>query len=127
MLTLHWKINVNDCAEEDYLHVDLAPCYGTLSKASLDEMDDNLKVMITVTMRSLHRLRGKEKRLSWENVQSTLLHNQSLELVPSSDIYRKDRFTRNDAHFRLFKFNASPDSAIIHEVSSLLQVGAPTS
>ncbi|KXH68128.1 hypothetical protein CSAL01_04858 [Colletotrichum salicis] len=54
-------MNVNDTKSEDMLQTKLAPSYGNVNGSVLEKMDDDLKIMIAATMKSL----AAQKDKSW--------------------------------------------------------------
>jgi hypothetical protein len=108
------KIDVTDKKKEDYLHVGLAPSFGKLDSESVKMVDDKLKVIIAGTMRALEA-RRKQGELSWDDVMSTLMQNPLLE--PSDGkVDRADKLIKSGTN--VFKFDGSPDAAIVKEVES---------
>jgi hypothetical protein len=105
---------VKDATKDDYLHVGLAPSYGTLDKESIKMLDDNLKVMIAGTMRALES-RQKQGPLSWDDVMSVVMQNSLLELADDGEVNRADKLIKEGTN--VFKFDGSPDAAIVKEVS----------
>ncbi|KAI0039878.1 hypothetical protein FA95DRAFT_969147 [Auriscalpium vulgare] len=96
------------------LHLDLAPSLGTLTKDSMIMMDDKLKVLIAGMMRELAKLK-LVTNLSWEQVVSVCMQDPLMEPF-DEPISKKDNFTKEGKH--AFKFDGSPDPAIVQEVSA---------
>lgn len=109
-----WQMNVKDDTCNDYLHADLAPSYGTLTKDSIKQMDDELKIMITATMKELAKI-PVEKR-SWEEVLGAMMQNSLIEPIPgdNNQVSRVDRVIKSGIN--VFKFDGSPNQAIVKEV-----------
>jgi len=109
-------IDVKDSTRDDHLHLSLAPSYGPegkLTSAAVKTMDDHLKIMIAATMKSLSQLKPEDR--SWDRVMSNMMQNPLLE--PSTDaLNRADKLIKHEAHN--FKFDGSPDAAIVKEVES---------
>jgi len=107
-------MDVTDSEADDHLHIGLAPAFGTLTKESLMAMDNELKVMITATMRALEGARKEsDAPLSWDTVLSVLSQNSLLE--PSDGkVDKHDSFMKNDTNF--FKFDGSPDPGVVEQV-----------
>lgn len=104
---------IRDLSRDDFLHVDLAPSYGQLSRESVKLMDENLKVMIAGTVRMIQRMAPEQRQ--WKAVESAFLNNPLVE--PFGDpIHRRDTLIKNALN--LFKVNGAPDSAIVKEVES---------
>jgi hypothetical protein len=90
----------------------LAPSYGTLTSESIKGLDDELKVMIAGAVKTLAQLPPNAR--SWDTVVSTLLNCPLLE--PDGDaIERSDKLIK-PARINAFKFDGSPDPAIVNEV-----------
>ncbi|KAH9886198.1 hypothetical protein C8Q73DRAFT_282765 [Cubamyces lactineus] len=109
------KISVKDQTQDDHLHLDLAPSFGKLTQESVKSMDKELKVMIAGTMHALEKERKKGEGIPWETVVSVMTQNPLLE--PNGDeIVRSDKLIK-EGH-GLFKFDGSPDQAIVEQVNS---------
>ncbi|KAK1828495.1 hypothetical protein QBC39DRAFT_384922 [Podospora conica] len=100
-----------DVGSEDFLHCDLAPCYGTLDKGTIQDMDLELKVMIAATMKYLAKLEDK----SWRNVLASMSQNVLLE-PEGEPIARTTSFTKESVS--QWKFDGSPQSTIVQEVKT---------
>lgn len=111
-------MNVKDSSRDDYLHTSLAPSYGTLTKESVKQMDDALKVMMIGTMKALAKIPPTER--SWDKILSTMMQNSLIEPIPgdANQISRTDRVIKSGVN--VFKFDGSPDQAIVKEVCTLL-------
>ncbi|KAI0768292.1 hypothetical protein BD413DRAFT_614614 [Trametes elegans] len=110
------RMNVRDSSRQDHLHFDLAPAFGSLTADSLKRMDRELKLMITSTMDAL-----KEKRqrtygsLDWDDIMAAMNGNRMIEPFGWS-ANKRDKLIKEGTNF--FKFDGSPDSAVVHEVNS---------
>lgn len=106
-------MDVKDSTRDDYLHLGLAPSYGTLTSESVKAMDEQLKVMIAGTMRTLKALPADQR--SWENVLSKMMQNPLLQAEEAGkEVARTDRIIKHGTN--VFKFDGSPDAAIVKEV-----------
>ncbi|KAI0740170.1 hypothetical protein C8Q76DRAFT_790639 [Earliella scabrosa] len=105
-----------DTDMDDYLHVDLAPSFGTLNQQSVKEMDEELKVMIAGTVRLLesHRERNRNP-MDWETINSLFMQNPLLEPV-DAPVLRSEKLIKADKSF--FKFNETPSRSVVEEVHS---------
>lgn len=74
-------------------------------------MDDELKIMITGTMKILSNLQDK----SWSFVLATMVQNALFE-ADSQEVARADKLIKNSSNG--FKFDGSPNASIIREVST---------
>jgi len=104
-------MSVRDDSSQDYLHMELAPSYGTLTKDSIKELDEKLKVMIAGTMKELAKLQDK----GWDNVKATMMQNELIQLE-GDEIARTDKLIKNSSHD--FKVDGSADSGIVREVQT---------
>ncbi|KAI0654173.1 hypothetical protein C8Q70DRAFT_937231 [Cubamyces menziesii] len=109
------QLSLNDQTKDDYLHLDLAPSFGALTKEDVKAMDEQLKVMISGTMRALEKERQKGESISWETVVSVMSQNPLLEPF-EDEIVRSDKLIKEGNSF--FKFDGSPDHAIVEQVNS---------
>ncbi|KAI0330041.1 hypothetical protein GY45DRAFT_795182 [Cubamyces sp. BRFM 1775] len=109
------QLSVKDETKDDYLHLDLAPSFGGLTKEDVKAMDEQLKVMISGTMRALEKERQKGENISWETVVSVMTQNPLLEPF-GDEIVRSDKLIKEGNGF--FKFDGSPDRAIVEQVNS---------
>lgn len=103
-------------SKEDTLTYRLAPSFRTLEKNSFQKMDDNLKIMITATIRAIESI--KEEDRSWETVYSTLLQNSVLEPL-GDEIVKVDRLERDG--YTWFKFRDTPEKFVLDAVNVFLQ------
>lgn len=92
------------------VHCNLAASYGTLTSASIKELDENLKVMIAGTLRKM----GKLPDYNWDTVVSCMMQNPLLERIEDSLIHRADKLIKKGSNF--FKFSGEPDQTIVREV-----------
>lgn len=77
-------------AGNDILKCDLAPAFGKLDKATIREMDDQLKVMIAGAMMQLTKVRER----SWQDVVAAMVQNMLLE--PEGDVVtRAEQLTKD--------------------------------
>ncbi|KAK1538995.1 uncharacterized protein CCOS01_00309 [Colletotrichum costaricense] len=105
------QMSVNDTKSADYLQTKLAPSYGNLSGSVLEKMDDDLKIMIAGTMKSL----AAQKDKSWAAVLSTMMQNPLLE-ADRDEVARSDKLIKESSS--AFKFDGSSDAGIVKEVHS---------
>lgn len=75
-------------------------------------MDDELKIMISGALRALGKIAPAER--TWEKVMSTMMQNALLEPMQEGKVDRVDRLIK--AGTNAFKFDGSPDEAIVKEV-----------
>ncbi|KAI0374519.1 hypothetical protein BV20DRAFT_977162 [Pilatotrama ljubarskyi] len=109
-------MNVKDDTQDDFLHLDLAPAFGKLTSESIKQMDDELKVMISGTMRTLKKARAAARGpLDWETIVSVLMQNTLLEPF-DAEIVHDDKLIKENTNF--FKFNGEPDQGVVEEVNS---------
>lgn len=104
------KINVKDSKSDEYLHTDLAPSYGKL-KPDLQKMDDELKIMIAGTMKTL----AEQSDKSWDAIQSTMMQNPFVEPF-DEPIATTDALKKEDTNY--FKTDGSPDANVVKEVKT---------
>ncbi|KAF5026995.1 hypothetical protein F66182_869 [Fusarium sp. NRRL 66182] len=105
------RINIQDAPSDEYLHIDLAPAWGLLGRASVQSVDDQIKIMVAGTMKSL-RHRTDE---NWNAVLSAMMRSMLLE--PSeNEIFRADKLIKDNS--RDFKFHSSSNVDTISEVKS---------
>lgn len=107
------QMDVRDASKDDFLHIGLAPSYGKLNSEAIKEMDEQLKVAIAATMKTLQKLPPAER--SWDNVKAAMMNNPCLEPDGKDEIHRSDRLIK--ASSADFKFDGSPDASIVKEVS----------
>ncbi|CAM9652884.1 unnamed protein product, partial [Choristocarpus tenellus] len=105
-------ISVVSKQKKEGLVFGLAPSFGKLNRESVKTMDDELKVIIATTTRLIANMGDK----SWKNVASALSKNELLELMPDSEVNRVDKLSKSGT--AAFKFDGSPDRAIVKEVQS---------
>lgn len=110
-------MDVKDSTRDDYLHTGLAPSYGTLTKESVKQMDEALKIMMIGTMKTLAKIPPTER--SWDKILSSMMQNSLIEPIPgdSNQVSRTDRVIKSGVN--VFKVDGSPDQAIVKEVSYL--------
>lgn len=75
------------------------------------QLDDELKVMIVGTLKSLAKLPPSQRTA--ENVESVMMNNTLLEPW-GEKTERADKLIKSGTNF--FKFDGSPDSAVVQEV-----------
>lgn len=114
------QIDVKDNTKVDYLHIGLAPAYGTLTSQAIKTMDDHLKVMIAGTMRLLEKKRKELNHpLSWDELMSILMQNTLIEPDDSNDGSKVDRADKliKPTVINFFKISGAPDPTVVKEVS----------
>ena len=104
---------MKDVTKDDYLHLDLAPSFGTLTQQSIKDMDEQLKVMIAGTMRLLKSHKEKHGAMDWQTINSLFMQNSLLEPF-DKEIVRSDKLIKEDTSF--FKFDGSPSKSVVEEV-----------
>lgn len=97
------------------VHCKLAASFGTLTKDSVKLMDEKLLILIAGTIRELQKIPSNE--LSWDKVISIFSQNSLMERVGNSEINKTDKLIK-DYGTSAFKFDGSPDAAIVKEVKS---------
>ncbi|KAJ7083765.1 hypothetical protein C8R44DRAFT_753330 [Mycena epipterygia] len=107
------KIDVKDASRDDYLHFSLAPSFGELTSTSVKDLDNELKIMIAGTMRTLDKAPVQQR--SWERVLEIMMENPLLE-PEASGISRTDKFLKEETN--VFKLDGSPDPNIAREVET---------
>jgi hypothetical protein len=116
-----FQMDVKDNKKEDYLHIGLAPAYGTLTSESMKIMDDHLKIMISGTLRLLEKKRKQlSGPLSWDDLLSILMQNPLIEpddSITGSKVDRADKLIK-PATVNFFKISGAPDPSIVREVSA---------
>ncbi|KAJ7336331.1 hypothetical protein DFH08DRAFT_706404 [Mycena albidolilacea] len=114
-------MDVKDNKKEDYLHIGLAPAYGTLTSESMKIMDDHLKIMISGTLRLLEKKRKQlSGPLSWDDLLSILMQNPLIEpddTITGSKVDRADKLIK-PATVNFFKISGAPDPSIVREVET---------
>lgn len=106
-------MSTRDVNRDDYLHLDLAPSYGSLNSEAIKKMDDELKIMIAGTMKDLGKVPQNER--NWDKVISVFMQNPLLEPHSDPQVFRADKVIKNSSGD--FKFDGSPNAAIVQEVS----------
>ncbi|KAF4622309.1 hypothetical protein D9613_009054 [Agrocybe pediades] len=111
------RVDVQDASKNDYLVVHLAPSYvddGHAGKVSLAKLDDNVKIMITGTLKTLSKLEPSER--SYDSVLGSLTRNPLMETVASSEIIKRaDKILKDDTHFMKVDWKV-PDASAIAKV-----------
>lgn len=113
------KINLQKCINRDVtsevipVRCNLAASFGTLNKESVKMMDEKLKILIAGTVRSLQMTND----LSWQNVVSIFNQNSLMEKIAQSEINKSDQLIK-DRGTGAFRFDGSPDAAIVKEVDA---------
>ncbi|KAJ6568538.1 hypothetical protein B0H19DRAFT_1065364 [Mycena capillaripes] len=100
-----------DATRDDYLHLNLAPSFGELASNSVKDLDDELKIMIAGTMRSIAQVPAPQR--SWEKILEVMMQNPLLE-PEAFGTSRADKFVKEEVDF--FKLDGSPDSLSVREV-----------
>ncbi|KAH7286366.1 hypothetical protein KP509_32G003700 [Ceratopteris richardii] len=99
-------------------HCNLAPAYGKLNeKGAIKSMDEQLKIIIAGTTRSMTKLieERKGKDIEWSQVVEVMSQNPLLE--PCDDVTeRSDKYIKHSSG--AFKFDGSPDETIVKEVEA---------
>jgi hypothetical protein len=80
-------------------------------------MDTELKLILAGTLRSIDNL-PKENR-QWEKIMEAVRQNSLLETAPEDEVTRVKSLIKEGKH--TFKFDGSPDPAIVKEVSEFSQ------
>ncbi|KAF3069754.1 hypothetical protein GL218_07868 [Daldinia childiae] len=107
------KIDVKDSSRLDYLTVKLAPAYGDLNNESIKTIDERLKVMIAGAVKTIDKIAPTER--TWDRVVGAMMQCPLME--PDGEaIKRTDKLIKSGIN--VFKFDGSPDIAIVKEVSS---------
>ena len=110
------QLSVNDSSRNDFLHTELAPSYGKLTSESIQAMDDELKIMIAGTMKTIANIQPENR--SWDNIKSALLQNPVIE-ADGDPIFKADSLNKEGTN--VFKTDGSPDDGIVQEVSSSIE------
>lgn len=79
-------------ADNDYLHCDLAPALGKLDKATLKEMEDVQRIMISGAMTQLINVNVRER--SWGDVVQIMAENMLLEPM-GNIVTRAEQLTKD--------------------------------
>ena len=93
----------------------LAASFGTLNKESVKMMDEKLKILIAGTVRELQNI--PTYKLAWDKVVSIFNQNSLMERIGQSEINNSDKLIK-DRGTSAFKFDGSPDAAIVKEVEA---------
>lgn len=105
---------VSDKSSNDYLHFDIAPSFGALQDGTaIKQLDDNLLVMMTATHKLIANMPAAER--SWDNIVAALKQNSLISPHPDDPIDKTDYFIKEGK--QAFKFDGSPSSTIVNEVS----------
>ena len=110
------QLSVNDSSRNDFLHTELAPSYGKLTGESIQAMDDELKIMIAGTMKTIANIQPENR--SWDNIKSALLQNPVIE-ADGDPVFKADSLNKEGTN--VFKTDGSPDDGIVQEVSSSIE------
>ncbi|KAG0304285.1 hypothetical protein BGZ99_002439, partial [Dissophora globulifera] len=106
------NVSVSEKQDDAFVHCDLAPSLGKLNKAAVMAMDENLKVIIAGTTRTIEQLPKGQR--NWEDITSALGQNVLLEPLDDG-ITRSDKLIK-DSGLSAFKFDGAPDESIMREV-----------
>lgn len=79
-------------ADNDYLHCDLAPALGKLDEATLKEMEDVQRIMISGAMTQLINVNVRER--SWGDVVQIMAENMLLEPM-GNIVTRAEQLTKD--------------------------------
>lgn len=102
---------MKESSRDDYLHVDIAPSFGTLTQESVKTMDKELKLMIGITMKKLKAIPPAQR--DWKTVLATM--NQNGAIKPRGAAFNKnDKYKKEENNF--LKTDGSPDPAVVKEV-----------
>ncbi|KAJ7915181.1 hypothetical protein B0H13DRAFT_1872275 [Mycena leptocephala] len=107
------KMNVHDATRDDYLHLGLAPSFGELTSSSIKDLDDELKIMIAVTMRLLATVPVQQR--SFEKMLQLMIQNPLLE-PEASGVSRAEQLVKEETN--VFKVDGSPDPDVVREVEN---------
>lgn len=102
-------------AGNDSLHCDLAPALGKLDKATLKEMEDVLRIMISGVMMQLINVRER----SWEDVVAIMEHNMLLERKDDI-VARAEKLSKEGTE--KFKSDGTARGDIVREVRVAFRV-----
>ncbi|KAI4721258.1 hypothetical protein E4T48_02464 [Aureobasidium sp. EXF-10727] len=108
------KISVKDNKRSDYLHCDLAPSFGQLTKADLQGLDDELKIMIAGTTKLIGDIPPEQR--SWDKVVECCMQNPLMEPKDDKPISREDSLLEESTS--AFKVDGSPDNIIVQKVAT---------
>ncbi|KKF93481.1 hypothetical protein CFO_g4167 [Ceratocystis platani] len=95
---------IRDVSSDDYLHVDLAPSYGGLSKESIKLLDSNLKVMIAGTVRMIKKIPPSQRK--WKTIEQAFTENNLVE-SSGEPVHRKNMLLKKEVH--AFKMSGAAD------------------
>lgn len=102
-------------AGNDILKCDLAPAFGNLNSSTIQEMDDQLKIMIAAAMMQLTKVRER----SWPDVVTTMV--QTFLLEPEGNIVaRTEKLIKEGT--AAFKSDGTYDGDIVGEVRIVFRV-----
>lgn len=101
-----------ESSRNDYLRCDLAPSFGELSSETVQEIDDELKVMIFSLTKQLANLPPGER--TWDHIVSLCAQSPLLEALDDR-AWRSDNFIQETD----FKTDGSPDASMVKEVCLL--------
>jgi hypothetical protein len=110
---------VRESSSEEFLHTDLAPSFGTLTKDSIKDLDEQLKIMIAGTMKTLAKVQDK----TWKNVLGAMSQNELLQ-PDGEEIARADKLIKESSND--FKFDGGSDASIVREVGPHLSPYPPS-
>ncbi|KAL1900762.1 hypothetical protein Cpir12675_000776 [Ceratocystis pirilliformis] len=99
---------IRDVSSYDYLHVDLAPSYGGLSKESIKLLDSNLKVMIAGTVRMIKKIPPSQRK--WKTIEQAFTEKNHVE-SSGEPVHRKDMLLKKEVH--AFKMSGAADVDIV--------------
>jgi len=108
------KIKVSKGKANVYLHTDITPCFGDLNHDTLAALDDEVKIALVGTVKTL----TKQKAKSYETVVSALMQTPLLEADEASNAARSDKLIRETSSD--FEFEKT-DSIIVGEAQSWFQ------
>ena len=115
------QINLQSCLVSDVqiqsipLHCNLAASLGKLDKESIEKMDEKSLIMIASIVRTLQKV--PSDNFSFETVASVFNQNSLIERVGNAEINKSDKLIK-DRGTSAFKFDGSPDAAIVKEVEA---------
>ena len=105
-------MDVTDNTREDYLHVGLAPSYGKLKDGeAVKALDEDILVMTAAALKDLESIKVEDR--SFDSVLSSFMQNTLME-PDGEPTHRSDRLIKTSKD--VFKFDGSPDAAIVQEV-----------
>ncbi|KAI4730337.1 hypothetical protein E4T49_01911 [Aureobasidium sp. EXF-10728] len=112
------KLSVKDHKRSDYLHCDLAPSFGKLTKAGLQRLDDELKIMIAGTTKLIGEIPPEQR--SWDKVIECCMQNPLMEPKDDKPISREDEMLEKSSS--VFKVSGAPDDSIVKKVSHAIGI-----